>query len=169
MDAAAPEMIEALKEEARVAYREAMAHLAAAVTIVTTDGEGGRAGFAATAVCSLSDTPPTLLVCLNKASSAHAAVSVNGIVCVNVLAAHHENISRVFGGRTPMTERFESGTWEIGDTGAPVLADALTAFECRIGHVVDGGTHDIFMAEVLAIRSTTDKPLIYFRRSYQSL
>ncbi len=36
-----------------------MARLAAAVNIVTTDGPAGRAGFTATAVCSVTDEPPT--------------------------------------------------------------------------------------------------------------
>ena len=48
------------------AYREAMARLGAAVNVVTTDGPGGRAGFTASAVCSVTDTPPTLLVCANR-------------------------------------------------------------------------------------------------------
>ena len=48
------------------AYREAMARLGAAVNVITTDGPGGRAGFTASAVCSVTDTPPTLLVCANR-------------------------------------------------------------------------------------------------------
>ena len=40
------------------AYREAMARLGAAVNVITTDGPGGRAGFTASAVCSVTDTPP---------------------------------------------------------------------------------------------------------------
>ena len=53
----------------RKEYRNAMARLGAAVNIVTTDGEGGRAGFTASAVCSVTDDPPTLLVCMNRGSS----------------------------------------------------------------------------------------------------
>ena len=87
-------------------YRNAMARLGAAVNIVTTDGAAGRAGFAATAVCSVSDNPPTLLICLNRNSSAYRVVKANGVVCVNTLAAHHEVLSTLFGGKTPAEERF---------------------------------------------------------------
>ena len=45
------------------AFRGAMAKLAAAVNVITTDGQHGRAGFTATAVCSVTDQPPMLLVC----------------------------------------------------------------------------------------------------------
>ena len=48
------------------AYREAMARLGAAVNVVTTDGPGGRGGFTASAVTSVTDDPPTLLVCANR-------------------------------------------------------------------------------------------------------
>lgn len=39
-------------------FRNAMARLGAAVNIITTDGPAGRAGFTASAVCSVTDTPP---------------------------------------------------------------------------------------------------------------
>ncbi len=48
----------------KASFRDAMAHVGAAVNIITTDGPAGRAGFTASAVCSVTDTPPTLLVCL---------------------------------------------------------------------------------------------------------
>ena len=47
-------------------FRDAMSCMGAAVNIITTDGPAGRAGFTASAVCSVTDTPPTLLVCLNR-------------------------------------------------------------------------------------------------------
>ena len=49
-------------------FREAMSQLGAAVHVVTTAGPAGPAGFTATAVCSVSDQPATLLVCLNRRS-----------------------------------------------------------------------------------------------------
>lgn len=41
-------------------FRDAMSKLAAAVNIITTEGPAGRAGFTASAVCSVTDEPPTL-------------------------------------------------------------------------------------------------------------
>ena len=49
-------------------FREAMSRLGAAVHVVTTAGPGGKTGFTATAVCSVSDAPPTISVCLNRRS-----------------------------------------------------------------------------------------------------
>ena len=50
-------------------FRQGMANLGAAVNVITTDGGAGQAGFTASAVCSVTDTPPTLLVCLNRSAS----------------------------------------------------------------------------------------------------
>lgn len=151
-------------------YRDAMACLGAAVNIVTTDGCAGRAGFSASAVCSVTDDPPTLLVCLNRTSSAYASVIRNGVVCVNVLSARHEPLSRLFGGKVPVEERFAAAAWSTLETGAPVLADCAVAFDCRIAEVATVGTHDVLFCPVVALqRSSSPDNLIYFGRAYHSV
>jgi flavin reductase len=154
-------------EAVKFEFRNAMSRMAAAVNIVTTNGPGGLAGFAATAVCSVTDSPPTLLVCLNRTASVHPAISANSVLCVNVLAHDHQELSRLFGGKTPVAERFAAAAWSELVTGSPVLDDALVSFDCRIVHRGDGGTHDILMCEVDAIRRRDDgQGLVYFDRNY---
>ena len=87
-------------------FRDAMARVGAAVNIITTDGPAGRAGFTASAVCSVTDTPPTLLVCLNRSASVWPVFSEHHTLCVNTLAAGQEALSTLFGGKTAMDERF---------------------------------------------------------------
>lgn len=151
-------------------FRNGMARLGAAVTIVTTNGPGGRAGFAATAVCSVSDSPPTLLVCLNKGSSAYPAVAANRVLCVNVTSREHRDLCNLFGGKTPVDERFAAANWTSLETGAPVLEGALVSFDCRIASICDAGTHDVLLCDVIGISGEDgERPLIYFGRSYHSL
>jgi flavin reductase len=150
-------------------FRNGMARLGAAVNIVTTDGPGGKAGFAATAVCSVTDSPPTLLVCLNRASSAFAAVRDNGVVCVNVVGDAHQPLCNLFGGKTPMDQRFSAASWSALETGAPALNGALVSFDCRIESSYDGGTHAVLICKVVAIvEGGEGRPLIYFERAYHS-
>jgi flavin reductase len=154
----------------RADFREAMSKLGAAVNIVTTDGPAGKAGFAATAVCSVSDTPPMMLVCLNRSSSAYAATIENGVICINVLSADHEPLSRLFGGKTPVEERFGGASWSVLETGAPALDGALASIDCRIRTVADGNSHDILICEVEAIRQKSEGDgLVYFKRRYLAL
>jgi flavin reductase len=151
-------------------FRNAMARLGAAVNIVTTDGPGGRAGFTASAVCSVTDEPPTLLVCLNRAASVYPTVQANGVLCVNALAAGHQDISNLFGGKTPMAERFAAASWEHGVTGAPVLADAAVSFDCRVVSSTSVGTHDVLFCSVEAITlGEATHGLMYFGRRYHEL
>ncbi|MFT4191594.1 MAG: pyrimidine utilization flavin reductase protein F [Comamonas sp.] len=155
---------------AKADYRNAMACLGAAVNIITSDGPGGRAGFTASAVCSVTDEPPTLLVCLNRSASVHAAFGANGVLCVNVLAPGHEALSDLFGGKTPMAERFAAADWATLATGAPVLAGAAAAFDCRVVRSVAVGTHDVLFCEVAALaRSGVGDGLVYFGRRYHGL
>ncbi len=56
-------------------FRDAMARLGAAVNVVTSAGPAGRGGFTASAVCSVTDDPPSLLVCLNRSSSGNSLLN----------------------------------------------------------------------------------------------
>jgi flavin reductase len=154
------------------AYREAMARLGAAVNVITTDGPGGRAGFTASAVCSVTDNPPTLLVCANRTNDSYPAMKQNGVLCVNTLAGAHEGLSPVFAGLTEhtMEARFEGATWHRLATGAPVLDGALVAFDCRICRIVEVGTHDVFICSVEAVEvGTVHEGLIYYARGYHRI
>ena len=82
------------------AFRDAMARLGAAVNVVTTDGPAGRYGFTASAVCSVTDDPPMLLVCVNRSNDSCGAAKANGVLCVNVLTHAQQALSPVFGGLT---------------------------------------------------------------------
>jgi flavin reductase len=154
----------------RDAFRNAMACLGAAVNIITTDGPAGRAGFTASAVCSVTDTPPTLLVCLNRSASVWPIFRDNGYLCVNTLAAGHEDLSTLFGGKTPMAERFAAADWHTLASGSPLLDGALVSFDCKVTQVVSVGTHDILFCEALAlVRNDETHGLAWFDRGYHHL
>jgi len=151
------------------AYRDGMARLGAAVNVITTDGPAGRAGFTASAVCSVTDTPPTLLVCANRANDSYPAMKANGVLCVNTLAGPHEPLSPLFAGLTDhtMAARFEGATWHRLATGAPALDGALASFDCRIVQIIEVGTHDVFICEADAVEvGSMHEGLIYYARGY---
>jgi flavin reductase len=157
---------------ARQIYRDAMARLGAAVNVITSDGASGRSGCTASAVCSVTDDPPTLLVCLNRNSENNANFKANGVICINTLASGHEELSRVFAGMTgvDMEARFAAAAWTTLATGAPVLEGATVAFDCRIAQHVEVGTHTVFFCEVEGIAlGDVHEGLIYFGRTYHRL
>ncbi len=151
-------------------FRDAMALLSSAVSVVTTAGVADRHGFTASAVCSVTDTPPTLLVCMNQSARSHQYFAQNRILTVNVLGAQHQHISNVFASKMSSEERFAHGEWTTLETGAPVLNDALVSFDCEIEQVQAVGTHDIFICRIAAIQHNGHgQSLVYFNRSYHHI
>lgn len=146
-----------------------MARLGAAVNIVTTDGPAGRHGMTMSAVCAVSDAPPTLLACVNRGARANAMIRANRVLCVNVLGAGHEALSGRFA-RRDMEDRFGEGEWGALVTGAPTLADAAAALDCRVASISEVGSHSVFFCEVAAIATgAAHDGLIYFNRGYHPL
>ncbi|MEG5262951.1 flavin reductase [Pseudomonas sp. JDS28PS106] len=152
-------------------FRNAMARLGGAVSVITTDGPDGRFGFTASAVCSVTDSPPTLLVCMNRASTSNVHFKNNGVLCVNVLSAELKEISGVFANRElDSAQRFAATTWTTMESGSPVMQQALVNFDCRIAQVHEVGSHSIFYCEVLRIKQgDTEEGLVYFNRAYHKL
>lgn len=151
-------------------FRNAMSLLTSAVNVITTVGTSGRHGFTASAVCSVTDSPATLLVCMNKASRSYTYFIENKILTVNVLAAHHQSISKVFSSKMSSEERFDHGVWTSLETGAPILKDALVSFDCKIDQIQEVGTHAIFICSIVAIQQNQQKQsLVYFNRDYHNV
>ena len=151
-------------------FREAMSRLGAAVHVVTSAGPGGKTGFTATAVCSVSDTPAMLLVCLNRRSNSAPVLSQNGVFCVNTLSAAESNIADMFAGRTGvhLEERFSVGEWITLKTGSPMLTSAVIAFDCRVIETKAMASHNVIFGAVQAVHHGPSAPaLVYHDRAYK--
>lgn len=148
-----------------------MARLGAAVNIVVTDGPAGRHGMTASAVCSVSDSPASLLLCVNRSARMHAVLRENGQLSINVLAGGQASLSGIFADRNlDMGARFAAADWTMLDQGVPALKGALAAFGCSIRSTMDMGSHSIFLCEVQHLLLGGEEPgLVYFDRSYHQL
>jgi flavin reductase len=156
----------------RLTYREAMSRLGAAVNVITTRAPEGDSGFTASAVCSVTDDPPTLLVCMNRNSSQNELFKRAGILCVNVLTRDDQALSPLFAGieDIPMEDRFARAAWERLATGAPALSTAAASFDCTIDQITEVGTHSVLFCGVRAIRLGESKSgLIYHGRAYHAV
>jgi flavin reductase len=149
-------------------FKTGMRRLTAGVTIITTTLDGERRGLTATAVCSVSTAPPTLLCCVNRQGSAHDSILASGAFAINVLTADDHALADRFGGAEAGETRFAEGEWDVLETGAPVLKSALVGFDCRVIQTFDGATHTIFLGEVVAQRVGAGEPLCYLDGSYGS-
>ena len=150
-------------------YRNLMRQQAGAVALIATGRPGARTGMAATAVCSLTDTPPALLVCVNQTASAHDIIADTGAFSVNLLSPAQKDLVGVFSGRTGLKgeDRFDDALWQTLVTGAPILKEALASFDCEVVDAKTVSTHTIYIGEVRGGSAQEDlDPLVYFRGGF---
>ncbi|MFG3289170.1 flavin reductase [Streptomyces sp. NPDC048179] len=154
-------------------FRNAMAHLAAAVSILTTDGPGGRCGITLSAVCSVTDSPPTVLACVNRSSAMHDVFINNGRVALNVLGGDQAELARHFSGATnvAMDERFAWDIWEsAGHVPVPVLRDAPVTLTGTLSGRTPMGSHSVLFVRVEEIHVRGDAGgLVYHNRDFHRL
>lgn len=159
-----------------------MSRLASAVNIITSNGPGGLCGCTASAVCSVSDDPPIVLVCINRTSRNNAILKNNLTLCVNVLRKDQQSLAYEFsrsGGE--MADRFMNGRWSdkmappetttIGEIySLPVLDEALVSLQCRITESSEVGSHTVFYCTVDGISmGEPGDPLMYYGREFHGL
>ncbi|TDR90153.1 flavin reductase family protein [Enterovirga rhinocerotis] len=154
-------------------FKQAMRHCAGAVALVTVGREGrARTGLTVTAVCSLSDDPPSLLVCVNRNASAHPRIREEGCFGVSFLAHEHMALALTFSGQKGVEgdARFAFGRWAAGVTGAPILEDALVSFDCELREAVETKTHSIFIGDIRDVGFRPEaRPLIYLRGAFHDV
>lgn len=152
-------------------FRAAMQRFAASATAITTVDNGVFAGLMATAVCSLSAEPPSLVVCVNRDATAHDAILRSGVLGVSLIPDNAEELAMHFAQAKGAT-RFERGNWATLETGAPILLDAPVAFDCRISQIYDGYSHSIIVADIQTFHfaeSSNLDCLIWYRRAFAKL
>jgi flavin reductase (DIM6/NTAB) family NADH-FMN oxidoreductase RutF len=162
-----PETISA--EVSVTEFREALSKAITPVTILATDGPSGRAGVTCSAVCSVCDTPPTVLVCVNRNSFANSVIKANGILTVNWLSADQSELSQLFAGvgGLPMPERFARSEWGTLASGAPYCKEATMTLDCHVADAIEVGTHSLIFARVIATTKANERPpLAYYQRAY---
>jgi len=149
-------------------FKEGMRRLAASVCIVTTELDGQKIGCTATAVCSLSDTPPSLMVCLNQASLTGKAVSKSKKLCINICSTEDEATSNLFAKSSNDLDKFQNNDWETTQSGSPRLRSSIAAFDCIVDNIAIAGSHFAITSLIQDISISPDKneALLYAGGSY---
>lgn len=150
------------------AFRDAMSRAVTGVSVVTTDGVAGRFGLTVSSVTSVSADPPLVLVCINARTPIRDAITANGVFTISLLSTEQRAVADMFAGRSGSGRHYEfdAATWTPGTTGAPRLDGAVAAFDCRLHHHFDAGTHRVFVGAVTAVVTHDAEPLAYSRRRY---
>lgn len=150
-------------------FRQAMRQLAGGVSVITVGEGADRTGLTATSVTSLSTEPPTLIVCIDRASSSWPLLEKYGHFGVNFLGEEHREIADRFAGRGGVkgAARYDGAEWETIASGAPILRNAHAAIDCEVEETILRHSHAIIIGRVLAARTSEGQhPLVYWRGGY---
>lgn len=148
------------------------------VTVVTTQlPSQPPIGLTVSSFTSVSLDPPLLVVCIFKETEMANAILQAQSFGISILSDQQAHLSVRFAGFDPNfpkdADRFAALPVRYLQTGAPLLADALAGFDCRVMAHHDGSTHYIFVAEVVDVFAHADgdlqPPLVYYNRGYHDL
>jgi flavin reductase ActVB len=145
--------------------RDAMAHVATPVSVVTTADRSGTArGVTVGTLCSLSLAPPLVMFSLDRSSGSHEVMTSTSRILIHVLRDDQPAVAARFS-RTGI-DRFAglSGHWH----GLPTIPDTALRLACARYATVPAGDHTIVMCLVKDAEIGTGKPLLYYMREYCS-
>jgi flavin reductase (DIM6/NTAB) family NADH-FMN oxidoreductase RutF len=151
-------------------FTDTMARMATTVCLVTASFDGESSGRTATAVLSLSATPPSVLVSIDIATPlADIIVRARGF-SLAMLSQDQQMIADAFAGKLGTIDRFLMGVWGTWPSGHPHLYGAATAFDCELIGTIDAGTHMLFAGAIVHTDlSNIAEPLIWHERRYRAL
>jgi flavin reductase (DIM6/NTAB) family NADH-FMN oxidoreductase RutF len=151
-------------------FKQGMRRLAASVAVITTRDEDEVVGLTATAVCSLSADPPSLLCCLNQRSRTAQAIGKSRQFAVNILSPNDIEVAGKFATSAVPAEKFAVGKWNVRPGASPWLSSATAVFECSVSEVIESGTHLIFIGHVMDVRLDAEDStsLLYAHGEYGS-
>lgn len=151
------------------AFKEALRGWASGVTVVTSRSGDKTHGMTVSAFSSVSADPPLILVCANQSSTTHDLIEEGGVFAVSILASHQQDVSSVFASSKHEGSRLQQVRWTAGETGAPLIDEAVASLECAVVSAHREGSHTIYVGHVQAVHTTDAEPLLYYKGSYRSL
>jgi flavin reductase (DIM6/NTAB) family NADH-FMN oxidoreductase RutF len=150
--------------------RRAWGTFATGVTIVTTTREnGGVHRMTANALCSVSLSPPLLLLCVGHQRHTYQHLKKSGRFGINVLRLGEEEAATRYAMSGDDGEDLDTMGLRFLDSGTAVLEGALSVMDCRVVSEHVAGDHTIFVAEVEHVETEPGAPLLFFEGRYAAL
>jgi len=152
-------------------FREALQALPRSVSVITF-GDPERSGLTATSVSFLSREPPTLLVSVDQSAPLSKEFLRGRSFGVSVLAAGHGALAEKYSGGALVTDcdSRPGNTWAPSESGVPLLADAVVAFDCERDEVMECHGHAIVVGRVRGVHVPRgSSALVYWRGTFNQL
>ena len=118
--------------------------------LTADDGKGGVAAATVNWVTQSAFAPPLVVVGVKTDSGAYKIVRDVKTFALNMLGKDQKGLAFTFFKPAELKDGKISGQeFKKGETGAPLLTNAVAAVECRVKSVVEEGDHHVVVAEVV--------------------
>jgi flavin reductase ActVB len=152
-------------------FKTAMRSLAAGVVMVVAQRDERLWGLTISACCSISASPPQVLISLADDASCREAILDTGRFGLSVLRDDQKHLAEL--GAVPGGPKYVDAFCD--DTGSSrrttMIAGALVHLDCTVARVFEVSDHTILIGNVVAVVSPQREggPLLYFDRTFHSL
>jgi len=150
-------------------FWRAIGQRATGSTIVTARSESGPAGLLGLSATHLCADPPTMMVSVDKRTSALPVILQARHFAINYLPSSQRELADIFGGKSDLkgADRFAGASWVSLATGAPVLQGAVGVIDCELIETVERYNVVILFGRVVATSSDANAvPLVHFRGGF---
>jgi len=123
--------------------------------ITCVDKEGKPNALAVSWLTPVAKSPPTIAICVAKSRYSYGLIKETGEFVVNIPAAGLLEAVHYCGtvsGRDVPDKISKAGLSlrQAEAVRAPLIEECVAHLECKVKEVIDCGSHDIFVAEVVA-------------------
>ncbi|MEV0001585.1 flavin reductase family protein [Micromonospora sp. NPDC050980] len=144
-------------------FRRALARCASGVVVVTA--AAGPTGMTASSFTSVSQSPPLVSFCVDRAAGSRSTLCAAGHFAVNVLADTQAETAALFARRD--VDRFALSRWRRGRHGLPLLDGAAAHLVCHRHRIVPLGDHFLVVGLLVAAEHhRPGAPLLHHQGRY---
>ncbi|NRA42030.1 MAG: flavin reductase [Pseudomonadales bacterium] len=150
-------------------FRNALGRFATGVCVITFEVDGKPYGMTANSFSSVSLDPALVLWSIQKDSECAPMFEQISHYGINILTSEQQDVSNQYAKKGE--HDLLPGTYRQGSTGAFVLKQAMTSFECEIDQRIDAGDHIILLSKVHEMHNdpADRQPLLFFAGKYREV
>lgn len=146
-------------------YKKTISNFATGVAVVTIlDNQNKLYGMTINSLSSLSLEPNLISYNIDKTTK-NLNIYLNNPFSINILAEDQAEISDLFAYKNNFENFYD---YVITKSKNALLKNIISALECKIYKIYEGGDHFIVVGEVFKsnLLNIDKKPLLYFRSDY---
>jgi len=146
-------------------FRHVLGHYPTGVCAVTAMADNMPVGMIIGSFTSASLDPPLIAFFPDKRSTSWPKIEATGRFCVNILAAHQNDVCRALASKAE--NKFEQINYRHSGSGMPIINGAVAWIDCDLYSVHEAGDHYMVLGQVHSLNAEhSHRPLLFFQGGY---